>query len=80
MTIYYVVPFSALADYEKVIENFEPLKSPFGLIEIVECTIKAPCLLPRFIVKFKFNCKASDAVNCERYLHGYLFNLLGEFY
>lgn len=80
MTIYYVVPFSNLHDYEKVAESFELLESPYGLIDVVECTIKAPCLLPRFVIKFKFDCNPADAFKCEQYLRGYLFNLLGEFY
>lgn len=80
MTVYYVIPFSERADYDNVVEFFEPLESPFGLIEIADCTIKAPSLPLRFIIKFKFRCRASDAPYCVRLLHTYLFNLLGEFY
>lgn len=80
MTVYYVIPFSDRDDYDKVIEIFEPFDSPFGRIEIVDCAIKAPSVRPRFIIKFKLECKISDAPYCVRMLNGYLFNVLGEFY
>lgn len=80
MTIYYVIPFHSLVDFEKVAENFEPLHCVYGDIDISECTIKSPDLLPRFIIKFKFDCKVADAAKCETYLRGYLVNLLGELY
>lgn len=80
MTIYYVIPFHSLADFEKVVENFEPLHCVFGDINISECTIGSPDLLPRFIIKFVFSCRVADATKCEQYLRGYLINLLGELY
>lgn len=80
MIIYCVKKFDAFVDFEKVINNFVSMVTPYGTIDIVDSTIRDPSLLPRYVIKFQFDCQASNAPYCERYLQGYLFNLLGEFY
>lgn len=80
MIIYCTKTFDSFVDFCKVIDNFEPQTIPFGTIDIVDSTIRDSSMLPRYLVKFKFDCLASNAVRCDNYLQGYLFNLLGEFY
>lgn len=80
MIIYSFKSFDSFVDFEKVIDNFEPLSIPFGSIDIADSTIRDPSLIPRYLIKFRFDCHVYDAARCEVYLQGYLFNLLGEFY
>lgn len=80
MIIYCVKTFDTFVDFKKVIDNFDSLVSPYGSIDITDSTIKDSSFVPRYIIKFRFDCQASDAVYCDQYLQGYLFNLLGEFY
>lgn len=80
MIIYCTKTFDSFVDFCKVIDNFEPQTIPFGTIDIVGGIIRDSSLIPRYLIKFKFNCPVINAVHCENYLQGYLFNLLGEFY
>ena len=80
MIVYCTKTFNSFVDFEKIIGNFELQIIPFGTIDIIDSTIKDPSIIPRYEIKFRFDCQASDAIRCENYLQGHLINLLGEFY
>lgn len=81
MIIYCIKTFNSFVDFKKIVNNFEFQVVPFiGTIDIIDCTIKDYSLLAQYEIKFKFECEPSNAIRCENYLHGYIYNLLGESY
>lgn len=80
MIIYSYKSFNSFVDFEKVINNYEILSTPFGTIDIADSTIRDPSFLPRYLIKFRFDCHVYDAAFCEICLQKYLSSLLGEFY
>lgn len=80
MKVFYCVPFTDYEDFNNVIDGFEMLDTPFGIVNIEGCYIRSFSEFPRFEIKFVFNCNPADAWRVKNYLNSYLVNLLGELY